>query len=413
MRITSVKARQILDSRGTPTVEVDVYTESGGGRAAVPSGVSTGKYEALELRDGGPQYHGKGVLRAVENVNERISNALVGRNVENQREIDETMIELDGTENKSVLGANAILAVSLAVARCAADSLDVPLMSYLNGEGNMLPVPLFNIINGGAHAPNELDFQEFMVAPVGASRFSDAVRMGSETYHELEKILGGKQSVGDEGGFSPQMKKVEEPLDAIVKAVETLGYEKEMNLALDCAPSYFYDDERKQYILEGTPLSTDDLVDFYEELVNTYPIASIEDPMFEEDVAGFQKVTKRLGNRIMLVGDDVFVTDPERLTWGISLDMCNALLLKVNQIGTLSEALDAATTAFDHKYNVVVSHRSGETEDTFISHLAVALNCGWIKAGAPARGERTAKYNELLRIEEVLGGKARYGKQSG
>lgn len=409
-QITMVKARQILDSRGTPTVEADVYTESGWGRAAVPSGASTGENEALELRDGNKGYWGKGVLKAVENVNEHIAKVLIRKNVENQREIDETMIELDGTENKSRLGANAILAVSLAAARCAAAVLGVPLFHYLNEKGDTLPVPLFNIINGGAHAPNKLAFQEFMVAPVGARHFAEAVQMGCETYHELEKVLGGKQTLGDEGGFAPQMEKVREPLDKIVKAVENLGHEKEVKIALDCAPSYFYDREKKRYNLEGRSLTSDELIDFYRELIRTYPVISIEDPLFEEDEPGFQRMTRELGDNIMLVGDDLFVTNPERLKRGIDLKMCNTLLLKVNQIGTLSEALDAAHTAFENRYTVIVSHRSGETEDTFISHLAVALNCGWIKTGAPARGERTAKYNELLRIEEILGEKAKYGR---
>jgi enolase len=408
MKIKNVKAREILDSRGIPTVEVDVTTESGRGRAAVPSGASTGLHEALELRDGGTRYHGKGVQKTVHNVNKEIKEILIGEDVENQRKIDETMIELDGTENKSRLGANGILAVSLAVARCAADSRGIPLVLYLNEKAYTLPFPMFNIINGGAHAPNNLDFQEFMVVPVGASSFVEALEMGSETYHELEILLGGKQSLGDEGGFSPQMDAVGEPLDLMVKAIENLGYTKEIKLALDCAPSYFYDEKRKVYNLEGKPLTTHELIDFYKELVKTYPLVSIEDPLYEEDITGYQEITRILN--IMLVGDDLFVTNPERLRKGISLNMCNALLLKVNQIGTLSEALDAASLAFENSYEVVVSHRSGETEDTFISHLAVALTCGWIKAGAPARGERTAKYNELLRIEEVLGEKAVYGR---
>jgi enolase len=408
MKITDVKARQILDSRGFPTVEVDVHTESGSGRASVPAGASTGIHEAVELRDGNSHYQGRGVQRAVKNVNEKIFRELVGKDIRNQKEIDECMINLDGTDNKSSIGANAILAVSLAVSRCAANSMGIPLVSYLNADGRILPVPLFNIINGGAHAPNNLDFQEFMIAPVGASRFEEALQMGSEVYHELETILGGKQSLGDEGGFSPQMERIHEPLDAIMEAVETLGYQKEIKLALDCAPSYFYDSDQEQYVLEGKSLTSDQMVDVYEELVHTYPIISIEDPMFEEDIAGFQAVTRKLQDKIMLVGDDLFVTSPERLKKGIELKMCTALLLKVNQIGTLSEALEAAHIALDNNYEVVVSHRSGETEDTFISHLAVALNCGWIKAGAPARGERTAKYNELLRIEEWLGEKARY-----
>jgi enolase len=408
MNITHVKAREILDSRGVPTVEADVFTASGWGRAAVPSGASTGMNEALELRDGNTKYHGKGVSKAVQHVNNIIARTIIGRDVTAQRDIDEAMKELDGTFNKSRLGANAILAVSLAVARCAADSLEIPLVFYLNEKARILPVPMFNIINGGAHAPNDLDIQEYMVVPVGAHTMREAVTMGSETYHELEKLLGGKQSLGDEGGFSPAMDKVREPLDLMVKAIENLGYQKKIKVALDCAPSYFYDVQNEKYVLEGTSFTSDELVDFYRELVSTYPVVSLEDPLFEEDIPGFQKITKALGEKIMLVGDDVFVSNPERLKKGISDGVCNALLLKVNQIGTLSEALDAAGIAFDSGYKVVVSHRSGETEDTFIAHLAVALNCGWIKAGAPARGERTAKYNELMRIEELLGEKARY-----
>ncbi|MBU7024092.1 MAG: phosphopyruvate hydratase, partial [Theionarchaea archaeon] len=299
--------------------------------------------------------------------------------------------------------------VSLAAARCAANSLKVPLFSYLNPQGITLPVPMFNIINGGAHAPNNLDFQEFMIAPVGAPSFAEALRMGSEVYHELETILGGKQSLGDEGGFSPRMERVHEPLDAIMEAVQRLGYEKEIKLALDCAPSYFYDPVQKVYTLQGKSMTTDELIEVYLQLVATYPLVSIEDALFEDDISGFQNVTVALGNKIMLVGDDLFVSNPHRLKKGIERGLCNALLLKVNQIGTLSEARDAAHLALDNGYRVVVSHRSGETEDTFISHLAVALNCGWIKAGAPARGERTAKYNELLRIEEALGERAVYG----
>lgn len=416
MKIKKVNAREILDSRGEPTVEVDVFTKSGWGRAAVPSGKSTGEHEALELRDNNTRYHGKGVCTAVQNV-EKIAKVVVGKDVENQKEIDEAMITLDGTENKSELGANAILAVSLAVARCAADSQCDYLFSYLNSDGNTLPVPMFNIINGGAHAPNNLDFQEFMVVPVGASDFKEALRMGSETYHELETILGGKQPLGDEGGFSPHMNNVYEPLEAMLEAVENLGYQKEITLALDCAPSYFYEPKRGRYLLEGRPLTPDELIDFYKDLVEMYPITSIEDPLVEKDVTNlekkdikeFQKITRELGENIMLVGDDLFVTDPDRLKKGIKLKIYNTLLLKMNQIGTLSEAVDAASIAFKNQYQVIVSHRSGETEDTFISHLAVALNCGWIKAGAPARGERTAKYNELVRIEEILGEKAEYG----
>ncbi|MGD2072579.1 MAG: phosphopyruvate hydratase [Candidatus Thorarchaeota archaeon] len=409
MEITKIMARQIIDSRGSPTVEVDVFSEAGWGRAAVPSGASTGINEALELRDNTPAYHGKGVKKAVQNVTDKISSAIIGKNVENQKEIDETMIELDGTENKSHLGANAILAVSLATARCAAHATGIPLFSYLNPEGKTLPIPLFNIINGGAHAPNDLDFQEFMIAPVGAHSFEEAVRIGCEVYHELEKILGGKQSLGDEGGFSPQLASIQQALDTILEAIDAMGYETTVQLALDCAPSYFYQEKSDRYLLGETPMNSGQLVDYYSDLVETYPIVSIEDPLFEEDYDGFRKITSRLGDRIMLVGDDLFVTNSKRLQEGIEQGMCNALLLKVNQIGTLTEALDAARIAFDHEYRVIVSHRSGETEDTFISHLAVALNCGWIKTGAPARGERTAKYNELLRIEEILDKKARYG----
>ncbi|MBU7015712.1 MAG: phosphopyruvate hydratase [Theionarchaea archaeon] len=411
MKIRKVIARQIVDSRGNPTVEAEVYTENDWGRASVPSGASTGAHEACELRDDNKEYYqGKGVRTAVTNVNEKIAGLMVGKDVEDQRGIDESMVELDGTDYKSNLGANAILAVSLAAARCAAHGLQVPLFSYLNPQGTTLPVPMFNVINGGAHASNHLDFQEFMIAPVGASSFAEALRMGSEVYHELETILGGKQSLGDEGGFSPKMDKVHEPLDAIIEAVQRLGYEDEVKLALDCAPSYFYDSARKIYSLEERPLTTDELIEVYLELVDTYPIVSIEDALFEEDTAGFQSATAALGDRIMLVGDDLFVSNPQRLKKGIETGMCNALLLKVNQIGTLSEACDAAGLACDNDYQVIVSHRSGETEDTFISHLAVALNCGWIKAGAPARGERTAKYNELLRIEEVLEDSATYGQ---
>lgn len=407
--ITQIKGRYILDSRGVPTVEADVCTSSGWGRAAVPSGASTGEYEAHELRDNTDTYHGKGVKKAVENVNTHIFKLLKGEDVRNQQKIDQAMIELDGTENKSRLGANAILAVSLASARCAAACSKTPLHIYLNPEGITLPVPMFNIINGGEHAPNELDLQEYMVVPVGASCFSEAVRIGSEIYHELEFLLGGKQSLGDEGGFSPSLSQVHQPLDLIVKAAENRGYQDKIKLALDCAPSYFYDKREKKYVLEKKSLTASQLIEVYEELVKTYPIVSIEDPVYEDDMTGFQKVTEHLGNSVMLVGDDVFVTNPKRLKEGIEKNVCNALLLKVNQIGTLTEAVNAANLAFDGGYEVIVSHRSGETEDTFISHLAVALNCGWIKAGAPARGERTAKYNELLRIEEQLKDKAVYG----
>lgn len=414
--ITGIVAREILDSRGNPTIEVDVYTPVAMGRAAVPSGASTGIHEALELRDSGKRYHGKGVKRAVENVNKIIAPELLGMDVTLQRDIDMFMIELDGTENKSNLGANAILGVSLAVAKAAANTLGMPVYRYLGGaNAYVLPVPMSNVINGGAHAGNDLDFQEFMIMPVGAKSFREAIQMVSETYHTLKKILVEKYgklavNVGDEGGFAPPMKEVNEPLDALVKAVEESGYKvgDEIAFALDVASSEFYDENKKVYVVGGKEYTREELIDLYNELISTYPIVSIEDPVNEEDFEGFAIVTKELGNKVQIVGDDFFVTNVKRLRKGIEIGAANALLLKVNQIGTLSEAIDAAYLAFRAGYGVVVSHRSGETEDATIADIAVALNAGQIKTGAPARSDRNAKYNQLLRIEEELEGVAYY-----
>ena len=414
--ITGIVAREILDSRGNPTIEVDVYTPVAMGRAAVPSGASTGIHEALELRDGGKRYHGKGVKRAVENVNKIIAPELIGMDVTLQRDIDMLMLELDGSENKSNLGANAILGVSLAVAKAAANTLGIPLYRYLGGaNAYVLPVPMSNVINGGAHAGNDLDFQEFMIMPVGAKSFREAIQMISETYHTLKKILMEKYgklavNVGDEGGFAPPMKEVTEPLDALVKAIEETGYKvgDEIAFALDVASSEFYEEEKNVYVVGGKEYTREELIDLYKELISTYPIVSIEDPVQEEDFEGFAMVTKELGKKVQLVGDDIFVTNVKRLKKGIEMGAGNALLLKVNQIGTLSEAIDAAYLAFRAGYGVVVSHRSGETEDSTIADIAVALNAGQIKTGAPARSDRNAKYNQLLRIEEELEGIAYY-----
>ena len=414
--ITAVVAREILDSRGNPTVEVDVYTNVGMGRAAVPSGASTGTHEAVELRDGGKRYHGKGVRRAVENVNKIIAPELIGMDVRWQREIDTLLLELDGTENKSNLGANAILAVSLAVAKAAADSLDLPLYRYIGGaNAYVLPVPLSNVINGGVHAGNELDFQEFMIMPIGADSFREAIRWVSETYHVLKKVIMEKYgknavNVGDEGGFAPPMKEVTEPLDVLVEAIEEAGYKPgdEIALALDAASSEFFNAEIGKYVVGGKEYTREELLELYKELTSTYPIVSIEDPFHEEDWEGFVMITKELGKKVQIVGDDLFVTNPKRLVKGIQMGAANALLLKVNQIGTLSEAIDAAYTAFRAGYGVVVSHRSGETEDSTIADLAVALNAGQIKTGAPARSDRNAKYNQLIRIVEELEGVAIY-----
>ncbi|ACS32579.1 phosphopyruvate hydratase [Thermococcus gammatolerans] len=414
--ITAVVAREILDSRGNPTVEVEVYTPVSMGRAAVPSGASTGTHEALELRDGGKRFHGKGVRRAVENVNKIIAPEIIGMDVTWQRDIDMLMIELDGTENKSNLGANAILGVSLAVAKAAANALGLPLYQYIGGtNAYVMPVPMSNVINGGVHAGNELDFQEFMIMPVGAKSFREGIRWVSETYHTLKKVIAEKYgknavNVGDEGGFAPPMKEVTEPLEVLIKAIEEAGYKPgdEIAFALDAASSEFYDEKLGKYVVGGKEYDRGELLELYRELVSKYPIVSIEDPFHEEDWEGFVMITRELGGKIQIVGDDLFVTNPKRIRKGIEMGAANALLLKVNQIGTLSEAIDAAYTAFRAGYGVVVSHRSGETEDATIADLAVALNAGQIKTGAPARSDRNAKYNQLIRIEEELEGIAVY-----
>ena len=404
--IKDIVAREVIDSRGNPTVEVEVITKGKGyGSAIVPSGASTGTHEALELRDKEQRFGGKGVLIAVENVNSIIRPEIVGYDARMQREIDTIMIELDGTPNKSRLGANAILAVSLAVAKAAAATAKIPLYKYLGGFNSyIMPVPMMNVINGGKHAGNDLDLQEFMIMPVGATSIAESVRMGSEVYHVLKNVIMEKYgknavNVGDEGGFAPPLKTSREALDLLTESVKKAGYEDDIVFALDAAASEFYKDG--YYYVEGKKMTREELLDYYKALVDEYPIVSIEDPFHEEDFEGFAMITKELD--IQIVGDDLFVTNVERLRKGIEMKAANALLLKVNQIGTLSEAVDAAQLAFRNGYGVVVSHRSGETEDTTIADLAVALNSGQIKTGAPARGERTAKYNQLIRIEQELG----------
>ncbi|MEW6771275.1 MAG: phosphopyruvate hydratase [Bacillota bacterium] len=414
--IADLYAREILDSRGNPTVEVEVVLEDGTvGRAAVPSGASTGTYEAVELRDGDAgRYGGKGVLRAVEHVNDEIAMEVVGLNAVDQAEIDALLIELDGTENKSRLGANAILGVSLAVARAAAAALGLSLYRYLGGVGaSLLPVPMMNVVNGGRHADNNLDLQEFMIVPVGAESFTTALRMGTEVYHSLRRILherGLSTAVGDEGGFAPRLDANEEALKLLVAAIESAGYHpgEDVALALDPAASEFFEDGR--YVLkgEGRSLSPAEMVDYYADLAGRYPILSIEDGLAEEDWEGWELLTRRLGNTVQLVGDDLFVTNPGRLSRGITLGVANSILIKLNQIGTLTETLETIALARQAGYTVVISHRSGETEDTFIADLAVATRAGQIKTGAPSRSERVAKYNQLLRIEKELGESAAY-----
>ena len=414
--ITAVLAREILDSRGNPTVEVEVYTPVAMGRAAVPSGASTGTHEALELRDGGRRYHGKGVRRAVENVNKIIAPEIIGMDVTLQRDIDMLMLELDGTENKSNLGANAILGVSLAVAKAAANTLGLPLYQYIGGtNAYVMPVPMSNVINGGVHAGNELDFQEFMIMPVGADSFREAIRWVSETYHVLKSVIANKYgkdavNVGDEGGFAPPLKEPHEPLELLIKAIEEAGYKPgdEIAFAMDPASSEFYHPDIGKYVVNGKEYTNGELMELYRELISTYPVVSLEDPFHEEDWEGFAMITKELGGKIQIVGDDIFVTNPKRIRKAIEMGAANALLLKVNQIGSLSEAIDAAYTAYRAGWGVVVSHRSGETDDPFIADLSVAINAGQIKTGAPARMDRNAKYNQLIRIEEELEGVAHY-----
>jgi enolase len=413
--IATVHARQILDSRGNPTVEVDVELDSGArGRAAVPSGASTGEFEATELRDGGDAWGGKGVTKAVENVNEAIAKALVGARAADQSAIDRTLVELDGTPTKSRLGANAILGVSLAIARAAAADAGEPLYRFLGGaDAKVLPVPMMNVLNGGAHADNSVDFQEFMVVPAGAGSFSEAVRAGAEVFHALKRTLadrGLSTAVGDEGGFAPDLDSNEAALEALVTGIEAAGYEpgEDILIALDPATSELHRDGAYVLEHEGRTLSAEEMVGYWEQVAAGYPVVSIEDGMDEEDWDGWRLLTERLGDREQLVGDDLFVTSPERLRRGIAEGVANSILVKVNQIGTLSEALEAIRTAQDARYTTVISHRSGETEDTTIADLAVATGAGQIKTGAPSRSDRVAKYNQLLRIEEELGDRAVY-----
>ena len=415
--IKAVNSREILDSRGNPTVEVEVTLDNGVvGRAAVPSGASTGAFEAAELRDGGKRYLGKGVLNALKNVNEKLTPAVIGLKAEDQRSLDEKMIALDGTKNKSNLGANAILGISLATARAAANSANQSLFKYLGGDdAKTLPVPMMNILNGGAHADTNVDIQEFMVAPIGAETFKESLRWGAEVYHSLKSVLKKKglaTSIGDEGGFAPNLDSNRAALDLILEAVEIAGFKagKDIALAMDVAATEFH--ENGMYSFEGKKLSSDQMIEYYEQLEATYPLVSIEDPLDEDDWAGWAKLTQVLGEKIQIVGDDLFVTNPERLQRGIDTKTANALLVKVNQIGSLTETINAVNLAHKNGYRSMMSHRSGETEDTTIADLAVALNCGQIKTGAPARSERVAKYNQLLRIEEELAVNAVYAGRS-
>ncbi len=411
--IEALGAREILDSRGNPTVEVEIQLEDGTqARAAVPSGASTGAFEAAELRDGGKRYLGKGVEKAIAFVNNEIGPEIIGFDAQDQRLIDDAMIALDGTKNKSRMGANAILGASLAVAKASAESADLSLFRYLGGpNAHVLPVPMMNILNGGAHADTNVDIQEFMIAPIGAPTFRESLRWGAEIYHALKSVLkkrGLATSVGDEGGFAPNLESNRAALDLILEAIEIAGFKagKEIALAMDVAATEFHDNGK--YTFEGASKTSAEMIAYYTSLVDAYPIVSIEDPLNEEDWAGWTEMTRSLGSRIQIVGDDLFVTNPERLARGIAGGTANALLVKVNQIGTLTETIDAVEMAHRANYRSMMSHRSGETEDTTIADLAVALNCGQIKTGAPARTERVAKYNQLLRIEEELADGARY-----
>jgi enolase len=411
--IAAVGAREILDSRGNPTVEVEVLLEDGAfGRAAVPSGASTGAFEAVELRDGGKRYLGKGVQKAVKGVVDDISGAIIGLDADDQRLVDQTMLDLDGTNNKGKLGANAILGVSLATAKAAAESAGLPLFRYVGGpNAHLLPVPMMNILNGGAHADSNVDVQEFMIAPIGAATFREALQQGAEVYHALKSVLkkkGLSTGLGDEGGFAPDLESNRAALDLIAEAVKAAGFKlgKDIALAMDVAASEFHD--KGKYTFEGAKKTTAQMVDYYAELVAAYPIVSIEDPLNEEDWDGWKAITDALGDKTQLVGDDLFVTNVQRLQRGIDGGQGNAMLVKVNQIGSLTETLDAVELAHRAGFRNMMSHRSGETEDTTIADLAVATNCGQIKTGAPARSDRVAKYNQLLRIEDELGDAARY-----
>ena len=418
--IVDVRAREILDSRGNPTVEVEIYTEAGAmGRAAVPSGASTGTHEAVELRDSADKnrYLGKGVRKAVANVEEDIASTLIGVDVADQLHIDQLMIDLDGTPNKAKLGANAILGVSLACAKAAAEEYGMPLYRYIGGvHANTMPVPMMNILNGGSHADNRIDFQEFMIVPLGADTFSEALRMGVETFHHLKNVLkkkGYSTNVGDEGGFAPNMQSNEEAIETVLQAIEAAGYRpgEDMMIAMDAAASEFYDESKGAYVLHkssGQQMSSDEMVAYWTGWANKYPIFSIEDGFFEDDWSGWKKLVASIGDRVQLVGDDLFVTNVTRLQKGIDEKAANSILIKVNQIGSLSETIKAVQLATRHGYTSVMSHRSGETEDTTIADLAVALNCGQIKTGSASRSDRIAKYNQLLRIEEELGEDAYY-----
>lgn len=426
--IIDVHARQILDSRGNPTVEVDVLTDNGAlGRAAVPSGASTGIHEAVELRDNDKKkYVGKGVLKAVKNVNTTIAEALVGMEISEQAAIDQTMIDLDGTPNKAKLGANAILAVSMAVAKAAADEADLPLYRYIGGTNSKtLPIPMMNILNGGAHADNKIDFQEFMIMPVGAPSFSEGLRWGVEIFHTLKGVLkkkGYSTNVGDEGGFAPNIQSNEEAIETVLESIQAAGYKtgSQIVIAMDAANSELWDAKKKKYVFHkssGKVMSSDELVKFWEKWVKQYPIVSIEDGMAEDDWGGWKALTQAVGSKCQLVGDDLFVTNVERIQQGVDKHIANGLLVKVNQIGTITETINAVTLAQHNGYNTIMSHRSGETEDTTIADLAVALNCGQIKTGSASRTDRMAKYNQLIRIEEMLGdtgiypkGKIKFGK---
>ena len=420
--IIHIHARQILDSRGNPTVEADVITENGfQGRAAVPSGASTGKHEAVELRDDDKKnYFGKSVLKAVQNVNTLIADALIGFPVNDQPAIDKKLIALDGTENKNKLGANAMLAVSMAVAKAAAQESSLPLFRYIGGvNSNTLPVPLMNILNGGVHADNKIDFQEFMIVPIGANTFSEGLRWGVEVFHHLKNVLkkkGYSTNVGDEGGFAPDIKSNEEAIETVLQAIEVAGYKvgEQISIAIDAASTEMFDEKNKTYKFyksSNNVISSDEMIEYWSTWVNKYPIISIEDGMAEDDWNGWKKLTQILGHKVQLVGDDLFVTNVKRLQKGIDENIANSILIKVNQIGTLTETIDAAQLAQRSGYTTIMSHRSGETEDTTIADLAVALNCGQIKTGSASRTDRVAKYNQLLRIEELLGAEATYYKK--
>ncbi|ERJ48697.1 phosphopyruvate hydratase [Lactiplantibacillus plantarum] len=419
--ITDIYAREVLDSRGNPTVEVELYTESGAfGRGIVPSGASTGEHEAVELRDGDKsRFMGKGVTKAVDNVNKLIAKEIVGYDVTDQRAIDQAMIKLDGTSNKAKLGANAILGVSIAAARAAADELEMPLYNYLGGfNAHVLPTPMMNVINGGAHANNDVDFQEFMIMPVGASSVKEAIRMGSETFHNLKAILnerGYSTAVGDEGGFAPDLKNNEEPFEILVEAIERAGYKpgKDIAIAFDCAASEFYNEETGKYDLKGEgengqSFTAEEFVDLLDSIVDKYPIVSIEDPLDENNWEDWQMATAKLGKKVQIVGDDLFVTNTDYLAKGIKMGVANSILIKVNQIGTLTETVEAIEMAKEAGYTAIVSHRSGETEDTTIADLVVAMNAGQIKTGSMSRTERIAKYNQLMRIEDQLESTSEY-----